>query len=104
MTAIRVAGRRAENQLAGRGAREGCWCRGTARRRDTPGRPGSGRLGPFAPAVAVEPVGPEPPPERGAADAEALGGFRQPPAVLVQSAHDRLALALGKCRRTRGAL
>src|ERR1043165_3829772 len=65
---------------------------------------GLGRLRPFAPAVTVESIGPEPAPERGATDAEALRRLPQWPAVLVEGADDGLALALGEGRGAGGTL
>ena len=57
----------------------------------------SGRgLGPAAPAVTMQPVGLEPAPQRGAADPEVLGGFRELPAVLIEGPDDRVPLPVGQ--------
>src|SRR3989475_8620111 len=53
---------------------------------------------PASPAVGLQAVGLETPPQSGAADAEAPGGLGEPAARAVEHLDDRLALPLGQGR------
>src|SRR3989441_5687060 len=58
---------------------------------------------PASTAVGLQAVGLETPPQGGAADAEAPGGFGEPAVRAVEHLDDRLALPLGQRRGLLGA-
>src|SRR5947208_1240385 len=79
---------------------------GRAGRRATPAeRAASDARGgaPASTAVGLQAVGLETPPQGGAADAEAPGGFGEPAVRAVEHLDDRLALPLGQRRGLLGA-